>query len=60
MSEKHFFDNFMDDPGNVDSDMIKQHEEMTIEGTCPRCGCTEVYREEVDVGVGIIWAVWLP
>lgn len=34
---------------------MKQHETMVIEGTCPRCGCTEVWREDVNVGVGIIY-----
>lgn len=25
---------------------------------CPKCGCDELWRDEVDVGVGIIYGPW--
>lgn len=35
--------------------MTKQHETMITEGVCPRCGSTEIYRDDVNIGVGIIY-----
>lgn len=34
------------------------HESMTIEGQCPRCEERELYRDSVDVGVGVIHGPW--
>jgi predicted RNA-binding Zn-ribbon protein involved in translation (DUF1610 family) len=33
----------------------EDHEEMVTEGTCPRCGDTNIWRESCDVGVGVIY-----
>lgn len=37
---------------------MSKHETMTTEGECPRCNERELYREEADVGVGIIYGPW--
>lgn len=34
------------------------HETMTTEGVCPRCDEREVYRDSVDIGVGVIHGPW--
>ena len=36
----------------------KHHETMTTEGQCPRCDEPELYRDSVDVGVGVIHGPW--
>ncbi|MDO3431159.1 hypothetical protein QWJ46_00530 [Rhizobium sp. CBN3] len=38
--------------------MAKVHETMTEEGVCPRCSEGSLWREEADVGVGIIYGPW--
>lgn len=38
--------------------MNTQHETMTEDGTCPRCGEKDLWREDADVGVGIIYGPW--
>ena len=36
----------------------KLHEAMTVEGQCPRCGGCDLYREDVDIGVGTLFGPW--
>lgn len=38
--------------------MSKDHEAMETDGVCPRCSERELWREEADVGVGIIYGPW--
>lgn len=33
----------------------KTHERMTEAGVCPRCGDGDLWRDSVDVGVGVIY-----